>query len=238
MELPKLVYDDFYKFLMSLGTILLLMSGVGIFIYSNKTIWWGLITGLVIIFIIGCCIMVCAGRKWYKNQKNIDEKIAAETKLISYEASQIVSPEVVDSGHTLAQAGVALVSYRLASELPNSVSFNFQKDFRVWFWITNQEPRKYLVYVKVKFISDGFIKEELNSDYYSGIKAWKLDAYSGIQAPGLDFPDEIRTAVKEGRRIKVEINCEVHDESNRLIERKFPQTYVYDPESNSWFLEP
>lgn len=131
----------------------------------------------------------------------------------------------------------AIVSYKIASRLPGTVVFNFLTDWRVWFWIANHEPKKYRAYVKIKFISDA-LEKELTDGYYGGTQAWKLNAFSGIQAPGLGIPEEIKVAVREGRRVKIQINCEVKDENDNLIENKFPQTYVYDPENNSWFLEP
>lgn len=141
-------------------------------------------------------------------------------------------PESYTSKH-----GVARVFYQIAHVLPNSVQFDFAKEHKAWFWIFNYDPQKYLAYVKIKFIADG-IEKESTSDYYGGIKAWKLNAYSGIQAPGLDFPEEIKNAVKQDKIIKIEIKCKVHDEFNEFIEEKLPQTYVYNSKDNSWFLEP
>src|SRR3989344_2585455 len=73
MELPKLVYDDFYKFLMSFGTIVIVASGAGIFVYGIQNLWS--------FFIIGIFIMVCAGIKWYKNQKITDDILKKEADL-------------------------------------------------------------------------------------------------------------------------------------------------------------
>jgi len=236
MELPKLVYDDFYKFLMSCGTIFLVTSGVGIFVYGNQALWVG--------FMAGALIMIWAGIKWYKNQKITDDILQKEADLkellikrqtIELELLKDTTPQTVKPKET--KENIALVFYKISSVLPNSVAFNFLEEFKVWFWIANQDPRKYLAYIKIKFITDGFSKDS-SSDYYGGTKPWKLDAYAGIQAPGLGFPDEIKNAVKQGKRIKIEISCEIHDESDILIDKKFPQTYAYGPENNNWFLEP
>lgn len=133
--------------------------------------------------------------------------------------------------------GVALVSYKIASVLPNSIEFKFLEEFKVWFLLVNHDPKKYLAYIKIKFITADF-EEESTSGYYNGSIAWKLNVYSGIQAPGLGFSEKIRSAAKDGKTIKIEIGCEVHDDLDRFIEKKLPQTYVYDSAKNSWYLEP
>ncbi len=243
MELPKLVYEDLYKFTMSLGAILFLVSGAGIFI-SIGSIFMLL---PVAVFISSIFIMWWAWGKWYINQKLLDRQLGAQTTLIEQEAGQLIVPDKPIFGPEFSReciekeaekdSSVALVSCKIASVLPNSVTFNFLKQFKVWFWIANHEPKRYLAYVKIKFIIDNF-KEESESDYYGGLKAWKLNAYSGIQAPGLGFSEKVKNAVRQGKKIKIEINCKIHDEFNKLVEEKLPQTYVYKPENNSWFLEP
>lgn len=149
------------------------------------------------------------------------------------EAKIILEPtrELTSEGKT------ALVSYKIASYLPGTVAFDFFKDWKVWFWIVSHDSKKYKAYVRIKFIADGLEREVANG-YYGGMQAWKLDAFVGIQAPGLDIPEEVKAVAREGKRIKIQINCEVKDENDNLIEKKFPQTYVYDPQNNSWFLEP
>lgn len=132
---------------------------------------------------------------------------------------------------------IALVSYKIASQLPNSISFDFLKDWKVWFWVDNHDPKKYRVYIKIKFITSTLEKDVVDG-YYGGTNAWKLDAFTGIQAPGLGIPEEIKNAVIEEKRLKIRINCEVKDENDNLVEKKFPQTYIYDDKNNSWFLEP
>ena len=117
------------------------------------------------------------------------------------------------------------------------MSFNFLRDWKVWFLIVNHDSRKYKAYVKIKFIADSF-EEEVPEGYYGGVQAWKLDAFSGIQAPGLGISEAVKNVAEEGKRVKIQINCEVRDENDILIEKKFPQTYIYDDKNNSWFLEP
>jgi len=157
-----------------------------------------------------------------------------KTKFSSSTESKIISEFKKDQ---TCENKVALISYKIASHLPGTVVFNFLKDWRVWFWVANHEPKKYRAYVKIKFIADGLEKEVVDG-YYGGAQAWKLDAFSGIQAPGLDIPEEVKDAARKGKRMKIQINCKVKDEDDTLVEKKFPHTYVYDPQNNSWFLEP
>lgn len=135
------------------------------------------------------------------------------------------------------KTNVALVSYKIASVLPNTVSFNFLKDWRAWFTIENHEKKKYRAYIKIKFImSDGY--EEDAGGYYGGNIAWRLNALSGIIAPGLGIPEKIREKVKQGKGIKIRILGEIKDENDNLVEKKLPVEYIYDPKNNSWYLEP
>lgn len=154
-----------------------------------------------------------------------------------FENSGTESKTITASKELISENNVALVSYKIAAQLPGTIVFNFLENWKVWFWVGNHGPKKYKAYVKVKFIIDDFEKE-VTDGYYGGTQAWKLDAFSGIQAPGLGIPEEVKTVAREGKRIKIQINCTVKDENDNLIENKFPQTYVYDPENNSWFLEP
>ena len=65
----------------------------------------------------------------------------------------------------------AVVTYKIASVLPelNTMSFDFLKDWKVWFWIKNHERKKYKAYVKIKFISDDY-EENVKEGYYGGTK--------------------------------------------------------------------
>lgn len=145
--------------------------------------------------------------------------------------------ELAKTKDIVRETGVALVDCRIASSLPRTVAFDFLKDWKVWFWIFNREPKKYRAYIKIKFITDGY-KKELDKGYYGGGKAWNLNAFSGIQAPGLAIPDEIKKAANQRKKIKIEINCTVKDENNKLVEKKLPNVYRYEYEKKYWYLEP
>jgi len=188
--------------------------------------------------------MVYAGKKWHKNQKLLDKKLEAETEMARQTFGQMIGPEkeIVGEGkeavgETIKDEVVALVTYKIASILPNTISFNFLKDWQVWFLLENREKKKYKAYIKIKFISDGYEKE-LDEGYFGGVKAWNLNALSAIMAPGLGIPEEIKEKAKERKKIEIRIFCEVKDENDKLIEKKLPAGYVYDYENNSWYYEP
>lgn len=248
MELPKLIYDDFYKFLVSFGAILLITSGAGVSIQGFS--WWFVLT-----IVVGISIMMWAGNKWYKNQRSLDKRLENEVKLTDIEISKIIRQDIAPDDDkeplrvsrrrrksvnykTKEKSNTAIVSYKIASSLPNSVSFDFLKDGKVWFWIANHEKKKYLAYIKIKFFIDDNVFLELNDGYYGATKAWNLNALSGIQAPGLGIPEDVKEAAKQNKNVKIEINCSAHDEFDNFIEKKLPQTYVYHRENNNWFLEP
>jgi hypothetical protein len=132
---------------------------------------------------------------------------------------------------------IALVECKIASSLSGTVAFDFLRDWKVWFWIGNREPKKYKAYVKIKFMADGY-EEEVKGGYYGGITAWNLNAFSGIQAPGLGIPYKIKEAANQKKKIKIEINCTVKDENDELVEKKLPNTYAYEYERKYWYLEP
>lgn len=248
MDFPKLVYDDFYKFFMSFGIILLVIGlGLGISIVNNliSNYQWIFIILCISILISSIVIMKRAGQKWYANQRLLDRKLKAETELAEQTTERRIKPEKETtelkketiSDRAEDKANVALVSYKIASVLPNTVSFNFLKDWQVWFTIENHEKKKYKAYIKIKFImSDGY--EGDAGGYYGGDIAWRLNALSGIIAPGLGIPEKIREKVKLGKGIKIRILGEIKDENDNLIERKLPVEYIYDPKNNSWYLEP
>lgn len=132
---------------------------------------------------------------------------------------------------------IALIDCKIASSLLGTVTFDFLRDWKVWFLITNREPKKYKAYVKIKFITDRY-EEEVPEGYYGGTEAWKLNAFSGIQAPGLEIPEKIKKVADERKKIKIGINCVVKDENDELIEEKLPWVYVYEYETKYWYLEP
>jgi len=236
MDLPKIVYDDFYKFLMSLGTVLFVTSVGGIFVYNSSSlnISLSLLVILNIFFAISILIMICAGKKWYQNQKLLDRRLRAEVKLIKQGTQKIVQPiseDIADNNNS------ALVDYRIASVLPGTVYFDFLKDHKVWFNIQNQEKKKYKAYVKIKFISSDR-EEDISEGYYGGAKAWNLNALSQIMAPGLEIPDWAREKAKRKERIEIRVFCDIKDENDNMIEKKLPAGFVYDYEKNNWYYEP
>jgi len=149
--------------------------------------------------------------------------------------SELLKPSTPEKN--IAVKNIALVDCTIASSLPGTVTFNFLKDWKVWFLILNREPKKYRAYVKIKFITDKY-EEEVSEGYFGGTIAWKLNAFSGIQAPGLGMPDKIKEAANQKKEIKIEINCTVKDENDDLVEKKLPSVYAYAYEGKYWYLEP
>ena len=135
------------------------------------------------------------------------------------------------------RTGVALVDCKIDSGLPNTSKFDFLKDWKVWFWIGNREPKKYRAYIKIKFLA-GEYRKEIEGGYYGGGTAWNLNAFTGIQAPGLNIPDEFKKAAEQKKEIKIEIDCTVKDENDQPVEEKLPSTYKYNYEGKYWYLEP
>ena len=87
MELPKLNYDDFYKFLVSLGVILVVITIIGIFILIKDFLFYKWIFILfmsvfVSVLIFGLVIIIWANIKWYKNQKITDKILKGKGSLI------------------------------------------------------------------------------------------------------------------------------------------------------------
>jgi hypothetical protein len=243
MELPKLVYDDFYKFLMSLGVVLFIISlTIGIFIADEfiKDYKGIFITICLLSFITGIITTICAGKAWFKNQKILDRKLEAETKLIEGSAQQqeVGSKKETNDKQTVSlNDRSALVNYKIASVLPGTKSFSFLKDWKVWFLIENYERNKYKAYITVEFISDNK-KETENKGYYGGKDAWNLNALSRIVAPGLDIPDWVKENARQRKKIEIKIYCEVKDENNNLIEKKLPSGYIYDYSNDNWYYQP
>ena len=233
---------------MSFGILVFVISlGLGISI-ANSLIFhyrWAFIILCISAFICSVVIMICAGRKWYVNQQFLDRKLKAETKLIEQNTAIAAEPKneeiallgrEVSGDKTGDRGNVALVSYKVASVLPNTVFFDFLKDWRVWFTIENHEKKRYKAYIKIKFITDNY--EEDASGHYGGEIAWRLNALSGVVAPGLAVPGEIREKAKQGKVIRINILGEIKDENDNLVEKKLPVEYIYDPKTRSWYLEP
>jgi len=211
-----------------LGEILIgvIFVASAFFLFNKEEYGWGTLLILALLILLKLNLLTEFAFNLTDGLKTKFKTTNTESKIISEPKKELDNKD-----------NIAVISYKIASFLPGTVIFNFLRDWKVWFWIANHEPKKYRAYVKIKFISDG-LEKELTDGYYGGTQAWKLDAFSGIQAPGLGIPEEIKVAVREGKRVKIQINCKVKDENDNLIEDKFPQTYVYDPENNSWFLEP
>ncbi|HLC68414.1 MAG TPA: hypothetical protein VJH24_01125 [Candidatus Bilamarchaeaceae archaeon] len=247
MQVPNLIYDDFYKFVASLCLIIVALvlyfshqqiaDSYILFIELKISILYPYVFALM--FLAAIFAFFWAINKWKKNQDLLDRKLEADTRLseqaLSRPLTSIEMPS--DSSYKTKKKTTALVDCKIASVLPGTVVFNFTKDWKVWFWIANYEDTKYLAYVKIKFITDTYEKEEQNG-HYGGVNAWKLNAHSGIQAPGLGIPNEIKTAANQKKTIKIQINCDVKNEENNLVEQKLPFTYIYDYVNATWYLEP
>lgn len=137
---------------------------------------------------------------------------------------------------------VALIEYKVDQVLPGTVAFDLLKDKKVWFWIANLENKKYLAYIKIK-LKVGNYEKEFYDKYYGGKEPWKLNALTGIHAPGMGIWEiwneaDIEGRIKKGEQLDITINCEVKDEENKLVEKKLPVTYRYSAGTNTWYLEP
>lgn len=265
MDLPKLVYEDFYKFLMSSGIILFLVSlGLGIYITDKPPLKYQstfLIIDIVI-FVFSIFLIIYAGLKWRKNQIFLDERyefdnetLKAQRDLFRAKAEfikqniqtqggeepkrEIVTgtPQTITGEKIQKETNTAKVFYSIASFFPNTIPFKFLNDWKVWFKIQNHDEKKYNAYIKITFImSDGYEKDA--GGHYGGDVAWRLNALSGFIAPGLGIPEEVKERVKRGINIKIRILCKIKDESNNLIEEKLPVEYIYDPQKDNWYSEP
>lgn len=235
---------------MSAGLFFLVIGLVVILYIIIKGFNWILLVISLLVICPSLIVVRFSSKKWNKNQKQLDErlvientKIKREVELLSRQqaAYPIIKPETQNDYFKRGKKKtkeVPLVSCQITSVLPNSVVYSFLKDHKAWFSISNASSEKYLAYVKIIYIYDD--KEEIATydDYYSGKKPWKLNALVGIQAPGIIADQQKIDALNNGKRIKVKILCEIHDEKDKFVEKKLPQTYVYDTENNSWFLEP
>ncbi len=255
MEFPKLIYQDFYKFLMSVG-IILLVIGLALMAQNQDLSpkifeYLGWILPLISIY-----IMWWAGNKWHINQKLYDKQELLKTKKLEgpgpYEMLAQRKRGILDIIKEILEAirdyiinknkdrsDTAVVSYKIASALPefNTKQFDFLEDGKVWFLIQNHERKKYKAYIKIKFISDNY-EEEVTESYYGGIKAWNLNALSITIAPGLGIPRAIREKARQKKKIEIRISCEIKNENDETIETKLPAGYVYDYKNNSWYYEP
>lgn len=131
----------------------------------------------------------------------------------------------------------ALVEYEIASILPGTVKYDLIDSGKVWFWIKNNEDKKYKAYIEIEFTCENY-HEITVGGYYGGGKEWNLNAFMGIRAPGMRIPPKIIELAKEGKSIEIKIDCTIKDENNKIIEKKLPVRYVYNKGLGDWCLEP
>ncbi len=85
-DILKINYDDFYKFLVSAGIIAIIVGSTvsAYFFQANNNENWRLaISAIYFIFaVIGVGGVVCGLKKWYKNQKLLDEKLGLEVDIM------------------------------------------------------------------------------------------------------------------------------------------------------------
>jgi len=188
---------------------------------------------LVVLFlflIVEVGFLVCKYPKnlIYQAEDHLKEKIDSSISPPKEEIGKITSNK---------KNKFALIEYKVDSVLPGTVPFNLITDRKVWFWIANLEEKKYLAYVKVR-LKIGDYSKDLDDRYYGGKEPWKLNAFTGIHAPGMHIPPEVINKIKKGETLDIIINCEIKDENGILVEKKLPVTYRYSPSINSWYLEP
>lgn len=266
MELPKIVFDDLYKFMVSLGIVLSFLSLGGIvYFFLNfesflKLILISkifLIIFMIISFIAGLWLIYIFLKKWRDNQDIYDETLREKLKnlRITNENSVPLKPDYnsYEDRHTFdfskeektkelikakpkKKQNFALVDYKIDSSLPGTVTYDIKKDEKVWFWIANRESKKYKAYVKISFFILNKLIHEVKEGYYGGVTPWNLNAFTGIQAPGLSIPTEIKKAVKKNKKIMIKIEGIIKNEKDKLIEEKLPVSYVF--ENDKWYLEP
>lgn len=238
-------FDDFYKFIISASLLAIVLSFVLTFFFENNLNW----ILFILVLVSSSCFILWARKRWYENQKRLDRKLKAECELSEREASGLIPQEKMIKENTFekqrdtkikfaSRNKVALIEYKVDSVLPGTVPFNLLKDKKIWFWIANLEDKKYLAYVKIKIkIKDKEIYLDDNGGYYNGRTSWKLNAYTGIHAPGIPIGLYVEE-IKNRRDLSITLEVEVKDENNKLIDKKLPVTYRYNLNNNSWFLEP
>ncbi len=89
MELPQINYDDFYKFIVSVGTVIASIGAV--LTYQASSLFLGttdlnfklyLVFFLPgwLIFGLGFGMILWGGKKWYENQKLVDKLLAEKLR--------------------------------------------------------------------------------------------------------------------------------------------------------------
>lgn len=190
---------------------------------------------LVLIFEVGFLVWKYPKHLIYEAGDHLKERAYQKINLPEREISDTKIKEIKTA--LKKPKKFALIEYRVDSVLPGTAYFDLIKEGKIWFWLANLEEKKYLVYVKIRLKVGDYIKN-LEEGYYGGKRAWNLNSFMGIRAPGMPIPQEIINKIKDGEHLNVTINCEVRDENNKLVEKKLPITYGYDPEDKSWYLEP
>lgn len=249
MELPKLNYDDFYKFIMSAGILLFILSTFASFyllinpsILLNLPHPWAVWIMLITILFGSSVFIIWSGKKWNTNQKLIDKRLEIDLKIKEQKLGELVSiknpkTDSMEENRKKDNKKVALVEYKIASALPGTVIYDLIDSGKVWFWIANNSDKKYKAYVEIEFISDKYSRKE-DEGYYGGKKEWNLNAFSGIRAPGILIPHEMIELAKKGKNIEIKINCTIKDEYNKLVEKKLPVSYIYNKDNKDWYFEP
>jgi hypothetical protein len=78
-ELIKLNYDDYYKFLTSLGIVgFLFISGIIYYLGSNRVLTSFVSFGLIIFIIIFIILILAGMLPWRNRQKNLDKLLSLE----------------------------------------------------------------------------------------------------------------------------------------------------------------
>lgn len=229
---PNINFEDFYKFIMSISLISIVLV-FSLAFFSKSYLAWFL---FVITLFISLGFINWAGKKWYSNQKILDEKLRSENELLKKESQKVNVPDR-NLSNKKTNKNIALIEYKIDSVLPGTVHYDLINDGKVWFWLANLEDKKYKVYIDVEYLSENYF-EKSKYNYYNGKKEWNLNVFTGIHAPGMDIPKEFIELAKKGKQVQIKVNCEVKDEEGKLVEKKLPISFIYDSKSKSWFLEP
>ncbi len=237
MELPRLNFDDFYKFCMSAGIILFIVASIGItfisIFYPESSS--KLITILIFYlaaFSGGIILIIWSGNKWYKNQRIHDNILEKNYELMG--KSSVETLENKNEGNKSPQ-----IDYRVDNGFQDTIKFSLLKDWKVWFMVRNYDNKKYKIYFTILFYINEKIFHVESKGYYGGKKAWNLNPNNRIVAPGLVIPEKIKEELsKKGTEFEIRIKCRIKDEKNKLIEERLPVRYVYNLDGDSWNFEP
>ena len=90
MELPKLVFEDYYKFVMSVGIIFFLLAVFAdtyiiINLQLNNILVLVAFVFYIVLFIAGIIMVRWSGSRWYGNQKLLDRRLRAETERTEFQ---------------------------------------------------------------------------------------------------------------------------------------------------------